>query len=335
MARRDLSGAAAAWAMDQILAGEATEAQIAGFAIALRAKGESVDELTGLSQSMLDHATPISLPGEAVDVVGSGGDRAMTVNVSTMAAIVAAGMGVPVVKHGNRAASSACGTADCLEALGVALDVPPAAQAGVLAKAGIVFMFAAMYHPALRYVASPRRELGVQTTFNFLGPLANPARPHASAIGVADARMAPLVAGVLAGRGHRGLVFHGDDGLDELTTTTASRVWLVADGQVTESTFDPAELGIAPALPSDLVGGAPPHNAQVVRELLAGKTGPVRDIVMLNAAAAALAYAGPKPEVGVAEQLAPHFARAGEVIDSGAAASVLDTWVAATQAARG
>jgi anthranilate phosphoribosyltransferase len=335
MARRDLSGAAAAWAMDQILAGEATEAQIAGFAIALRAKGESVDELTGLAQSMLDHATPISLPGDAVDVVGSGGDRAMTVNVSTMAAIVAAGMGVPVVKHGNRAASSACGTADCLEALGVALDVPPAAQAGVLAKAGIVFMFAAMYHPALRYVASARRELGVQTTFNFLGPLANPARPHASAIGVADARMAPLVAGVLAGRGHRGLVFHGDDGLDELTTTTASRVWLVADGQVTESTFDPADLGIAPAVPSDLVGGAPAHNAQVVRELLAGKTGPVRDIVMLNAAAAALAYAGPKPGVGVADQLAPHFARAAEVIDSGAAASVLDTWVAATQAARG
>jgi anthranilate phosphoribosyltransferase len=335
LGRRDLSGAAAAWAMDRILAGEATEAQIAGFAIALRAKGESVAELTGLSQAMLDHATPISLPDEAVDVVGSGGDRAMTVNVSTMAAIVAAAMGVPVVKHGNRAASSACGTADCLEALGVALDVPPAAQPEVLAKTGIVFMFAAMYHPALRYVAAARRELGVQTTFNFLGPLANPARPHASAIGVADARMAPLVAGVLAGRGHRGLVFHGDDGLDELTTTTASRVWLIADGQVSETTFDPAALGIARAVPTDLVGGAPAHNAGVVRDLLAGTTGPVRDIVMLNAAAAALAFAGPRPDVAVAEQLAPHFARAAEVIDTGAAASVLDAWVAATQAARG
>ncbi len=334
MAGRDLTGEAAAWAMDQILSGEATQAQIAGFAVALRAKGESVAELTGLAQSMLDHATAITLPGEAVDVVGSGGDRAMTVNISTMAAIVAAAMGVPVVKHGNRAASSACGTADCLEALGVALDVPPAAQAEVLAEAGIVFMFAAMYHPALRYVASARRELGVPTTFNFLGPLANPARPHASAIGVADARMAPLVAGVIAGRGHRGLVFHGGDGLDELTTTTSSRVWLVGDGQVVETTFNPAELGIAAARPADLVGGDPAHNAQVVRDVLAGQRGPVRDIVALNAAAAAFAFAGPDLAAPVAPQLAPHFANAEAAIDSGAGAKLLDVWIAATQAAR-
>jgi anthranilate phosphoribosyltransferase len=334
MARRDLTGEAAAWAMNQILAGEATEAQIAGFAVALRAKGESVAELSGLAQSMLDHATPITLPGNAVDVVGSGGDRAMTVNVSTMAAIVAAAMGVPVVKHGNRAASSACGTADCLEALGVALDVPPAAQPAVLAEAGIVFMFAAMYHPALRYVASARRELGVSTTFNFLGPLANPARPQASAIGVADARMAPLVAGVLAHRGHRGLVFHGGDGLDELTTTTTSRVWLVGGGEVAETTFDPAELGIAAAVPSDLVGGNPAHNAQVVREVLAGQTGPIRDIVALNAAAASFAFAGPDLAAPVAGQLASHYAQAQASIDSGAAAKVLEVWIAATQAAR-
>lgn len=334
MAGRDLTGEAAAWAMDQILSGEATQAQIAGFAVALRAKGESVAELTGLAQSMLDHATAITLPGGAVDVVGSGGDRAMTVNVSTMAAIVAAAMGVPVVKHGNRAASSACGTADCLEALGVALDVPPAAQAEVLAEAGIVFMFAAMYHPALRYVASARRELGVPTTFNFLGPLANPARPHASAIGVADARMAPLVAGVIAGRGHRGLVFHGGDGLDELTTTTSSRVWLVGERRVVETTFDPAELGIAAARPADLVGGDPAHNAQVVRDVLAGQRGPVRDIVTLNAAAAAFAFAGPDLSAPVAPQLAPHFANAGAAIDSGAGTKLLDVWIAATQAAR-
>jgi anthranilate phosphoribosyltransferase len=334
MARRDLTTEAATWAMDQILAGEATQAQIAGFAVALRAKGESVDELDGLAKGMLDHATAISLPSEAVDVVGSGGDRAMTVNVSTMAAIVAAAMGVPVVKHGNRAASSACGTADCLEALGVALDVPPAAQPGVLAKAGIVFMFAAMYHPSLRYVANARRELGVQTTFNFLGPLANPARPNASAIGVADVRMAPLVAGVIAGRGHRGLVFHGGDGLDELTTTTTSRVWLINAGQVVEGSFDPAELGIAAAVPADLVGGDPAYNAQVVRDVLGGQTGPIRDIVALNAAAAAFAFAGPDLNAPIAGQLAPHFARAGQAIDSGAAARVLQVWIEASQAAR-
>jgi anthranilate phosphoribosyltransferase len=334
VARRDLTPEAAAWAMGQILAGEATEVQIAAFAIALRAKGETVAEITGLAESMLAVATPISVDPEAVDVVGTGGDRAMTVNVSTMAAIVAAAMGVPVVKHGNRAASSACGTADCLEALGVALDVPPAAQPAVLAEAGIVFMFAPMYHPSLRHAASARRELGVPTTFNFLGPLANPARPHASAIGVADARMAPLVAGVLAGRGHRGLVFHGGDGLDELTTTTSSRVWLVSGGEVLETTFDPAELGIAPAVPSDLVGGDPGHNAGVVREVLAGQTGPIRDIVALNAAAAALAFAGPDLAAPIGAQLAEKYGQACQVIDSGAAAQVLQTWISASQAAR-
>ncbi len=334
MARRDLSGEAAAWAMDQILAGEATDVQIAGFAVALRAKGESVAELSGLAQAMLDHATWIALPTEAVDVVGSGGDRAMTVNVSTMAAIVAAAAGVPVVKHGNRAASSACGTADCLEALGVALDVAPSAQAEVLARNGIVFMFAPLYHPALRYVAAARSGLGVATTFNFLGPLANPARPRASAIGVADLRMAPLVAGVVAARGHRGLVFHGGDGLDELTTTTASQVWLIGEGRVAETSFDPADLGIPRCVPSDLVGGDPTHNAGVVRSVLAGDQGPIRDIVVLNAAAACLAFAGPQLDRPVAEQLAPHVARAAQAIDSGAAAAVLDAWIPATQQAQ-
>ncbi len=333
VARRDLGPDAAAWAMDQILAGDATPVQVAGFAIALRAKGESVGEISGLSASMLTHATPIQLDPEAVDVVGSGGDRANTVNVSTMAAIVAAACGVPVVKHGNRAASSACGTADCLEALGVAIDVPPAAQAGVLAEAGIVFLFAAMYHPALRYVASARRELGVPTTFNFLGPLANPARPRAQAVGVADARMAPLVAGVIAERGNRGLVFHGSDGLDELTTTTSSDVWLIRDGRVVATRLDPAELGVVPARREDLVGGDPAHNAEVVRQVLAGAPGPVRDIVALNAAAALLAFAGPLLDAAPAAQLAEPLRRAYAAIDSGAAAALLDLWVRVTQAA--
>jgi anthranilate phosphoribosyltransferase len=333
-ARRDLTGEAASWAMGQILAGEATDAQIAAFAVTLRTKGETVDEISGLAQGMLDVATPIALTTDAVDVVGTGGDRAMTVNISTMAAMVAAATGVPVVKHGNRAASSACGTADCLEALGVALDVSPSAQAQVLADAGIVFMFAPIYHPSLRYAAGPRRELGVPTIFNFLGPLANPARPSASAIGVADERMAALMAQVIAGRGHRGLVFHGGDGLDELTTTTASRVWLVGNGQVAESHFDPADLGIAAATPESLVGGGPAHNAAVVRAVFAGETGAIRDIVQLNAAAALLAFQGPAFDEPVADQLRGPFAQAGEAIDSGAATAVLDTWIAATARAK-
>ncbi|HQY99822.1 MAG TPA: anthranilate phosphoribosyltransferase [Propionicimonas sp.] len=332
--RVDLTPDAAAWAMDQVLSGDTTAVQVAGFAVALRAKGETAAEITGLASAMLARSTPIRLNTEAVDVVGSGGDRANTVNVSTMAAIVTAACGVPVVKHGNRAASSACGTADCLEALGLAIDVPPAAQAEVLAKAGIVFLFAPLYHPSLRFAASARRELGVQTTFNFLGPLANPARPVAQAVGVADARMAPLMAQVFAGRGQRGLVFHGADGLDELTTTTTSDVWLVQGGEVAQTSLDPSELGVIPATRDDLVGGTSEHNAGVVRDLLAGTPGPVRDIVALNAAAAQLAFAGPDMAAPLAGQLAEPLRRAYAAIDSGAAARTLDTWVQVTRAAR-
>jgi anthranilate phosphoribosyltransferase len=328
----DLPSDTARWAMDQILAGEATPVQIAGFAVALRAKGETDAELAGLAQAMLDRATPLELPRDAVDVVGSGGDRANTVNISTMAAIVAAACGVPVVKHGNRAASSACGTADCLEALGVALNVAPAAQAQVLAQAGIVFLFAPLYHPSLRHAGAARRELGVQTAFNFLGPLANPARPLAQAIGCANLALAPRVAGVIAGRGHRGLVFHGNDGLDELTTTTRSLVWLIGDGEVIRTELDPSDLGLSAATPESLVGADPAHNAAVVREVLGGAPGPIRDIVLLNAAAALLAYDGPSARP-VAEQLAPRLATAAQAIDSGAAASLLDRWVAVTAAA--
>lgn len=330
--RNDLSSDTARWAMDQILAGDATPVQIAGFAVALRAKGETAEELAGLAQAMLNHATPLELPREAVDVVGSGGDRANTVNVSTMAAIVAAACGIPVVKHGNRAASSACGTADCLEALGVALNVAPAAQAQVLAQAGIVFLFAPLYHQSLRHAGAARRELGVQTAFNFLGPLANPARPVAQAIGCANRMLAPRVAEVVAGRGQRGLVFHGEDGLDELTTTTRSLVWLIADGEAQQTELDPRELGLAPANPGDLVGADPAHNAAVVRRVLAGDPGPIRDIVLLNAAAGLLAHAGPS-DAPVAEQLAPHLARAAEAVDSGAGSALLERWVAATTAA--
>ena len=225
----DLDSDQTAWAMGEILAGEATPAQIAGFAVALRAKGETVDEVEGLVEAMYAHATPLQVPGRVLDVVGTGGDRSFSVNISTMAAIVAAGAGVTVVKHGNRSASSKSGSADVLEVLGIRMDLPAADVARVAHEAGITFCFAAAFHPALRHAAVARRELGVGTTFNFLGPIANPARPEAQAIGCADRRMAPVMAGVFARRGVDAWVFRGDDGLDELTTTTTSSLWTVSE----------------------------------------------------------------------------------------------------------
>jgi anthranilate phosphoribosyltransferase len=315
--------------MERLLSGEATPAQQAAFVVALRCKGETVEELAGLADTMLDFATPIEVPGPAVDVVGSGGDRANTVNISTMAAIVAAAAGARVVKHGNRAASSACGAADVLEALGVALDLPPELQADVVTGTGIGFLFAALYHPALRH-AVWRRELGIPTTFNFLGPLANPAQPIAQAVGVADVRMAPLMAGVFAARGHQGLVVHGGDGLDELTTTTTSTVWVYADGAVVQRELDPADLGIPRAALSDLVGGDTATNAGIVRDLLDGRPGPVRDVVTLNAAAALVAYEGPVAD-DLEGQLSAALERARKAIDSGAAKAKLADWVEATR----
>ena len=331
----DLDAERTEWAMNQILAGEATPVQIAGFMVALQAKGVTAGELDGMVGGMIANARAIELPREAVDIVGTGGDRANTVNISTMAAMVAAAAGAKVVKHGNRAASSACGTADCLEALGVVLDLPAERQAEVFDEAGIVFLFASHYHPSLRHAAVPRRELGIRTTFNFLGPLANPVQPLAAALGVADAAMAELMAGVLAGRGVRGLVFHGGDGLDELTTTTDSQVWIVRDGRVVASALDPADLGVARADKAALVGGDPAHNAQVVRDTFAGAAGPVRDIVTLNAAAALLAYDGPSLDVPLAEQFVEPLRRAREAIDSGAATRLLDRWVATTRRVAG
>lgn len=333
VAGHDADRSTTAWAMREILAGAATPAQIAGFVVALRSKGETVEELAGLAETMLDFATPVEIGQAAVDVVGSGGDRANTVNISTMAAVVAAGAGARVVKHGNRAASSACGAADVLEALGVVLDVAPEEQQQVVDAAGIAFLFAPLYHPALRHAALVRRELGVATVFNFLGPLANPAQPGSQAVGVADARLAELMAGVLARRGHQGLVVHGGDGLDELTTTTASDVWVHRDGEVVRTSLDPQHLGIPRSEPADLVGGGPEHNAGVVRDLLAGRPGPVRDIVLLNAAAALAAYEGPDA-AGLDAQLSAKLDVAREAIDSGAAARTLETWVDATSAAR-
>ena len=329
LAGRDLPAADTAWAMDQIMAGDATPAQIAGFVVALRAKGETVEEVTGLARTMLARAAPLSVTGRTVDIVGTGGDRAHTVNISTMAAIVVAGAGERVVKHGNRAASSACGAADVLEELGILLDLTPV-QVGEVAEAvGITFAFAPTFHASMRHAAVPRRELGVPTVFNFLGPLTNPAQPRHCAIGSADVRMAGVVAGVFAGRGASVLVFRGDDGLDELTLATTSRVWLVHRGTVHERTLDPAVLGLARAPVAALRGGDAPFNAEVVRRMLAGEPGPVRDAVLLNAAAALVALAGPDPD-RLDEQLAAGLVRAGAAVDGGGAEKVLGSWVRAT-----
>jgi anthranilate phosphoribosyltransferase len=243
---------------------------------------------------------------------------------------VAAAAGARVVKHGNRAASSACGAADVLEALGVVLDLAPEAQQQVVDQVGIGFLFAPQYHPALRHAAAPRRELGIPTTFNFLGPLANPAQPISQAVGVADPRMAGLMAGVFAFRGNYGLVVHGGDGLDELTTTTSSTVWVYADGEVERIELDPLALGVPRASLTDLVGGDARANAEVVRELVAGKSGPIRDVVVLNAAAALVAYG--KPATGRLEaDFAAELERARRAIDSGAAQTKLREWIETTQ----
>jgi anthranilate phosphoribosyltransferase len=328
--RHDLSAEQAAWAMGEILAGEATPAQMAGFAVALRAKGETVDEVQGFVDTMYQHAKTITVPGRALDVVGTGGDRSMSVNISTMSAIVAAGAGVTVVKHGNRSASSKTGTADVLEQLGIRLDLPADDVSRLATEVGITFCFAPAFHPALRHAAVARRDLGVGTTFNFLGPLANPAKPAAQAVGCADARMAPVMAGVLARRGVDAWVFRGDDGLDELTTTTTSHVWAVVGDQVEGFVLDPADLGLPRAQAQDLRGDDPEFNAAVVRRLLAGEQGPVRDAVLLNAGAALAVHAA-EPGSFV-ERLQTGVTRAAESIDSGKAQASLDRWVEASAA---
>ncbi|MGW5778829.1 anthranilate phosphoribosyltransferase [Streptomyces sp. NPDC003863] len=326
----DLSADDTAWAMDLIMSGEATDAQIAGFMVALRAKGETVQEITGLVRTMYAHANTIEVPGPAVDIVGTGGDGAKTVNISTMASIVVAGTGTKVVKHGNRAASSASGSSDVLEKLGINLNLTPRRVAEVAEEAGITICFAVKFHPSLRHVAAARGQLGIRTTFNVLGPLTNPAKVRAQAVGVADPRMAPVVAGVFAERGNSALVFRGDDGLDELTTTSTSRVWVVKDGGVTEERFDPRDVGIDLVPLEALRGADASYNADVARRLLAGETGPVRDAVLLNAAAALTAL---EPGTGtLAEQLSAGIAKAAESIDSGAARRSLERWIAASNA---
>jgi anthranilate phosphoribosyltransferase len=326
----------AVWAMTEIMSGSAGPAPLAAFLVALRAKGETAEEVAALVSVMLEFATPLVVPDDirarAVDTCGTGGDGAGFVNISTMAAFVVAGADVPVIKHGNRAASSACGSADLLGELGVVADLPAAAVAACLDAAGAAFCFAPAFHPAMRHVGPVRAAIGVPTVFNILGPLTNPGRPAAQALGVADGRLAPIMAEVLAARGVRGLVFRGDDGVDELTPAAAATVWVVAGGRVRPDRFDPRELGIERVEPAALRGADAVFNAGVARDLLAGRPGPVREAVLLTAAASLVAADGPS-NAPVVEQIAAALPRAAASVDSGAAAEALGRWTTASQKA--
>lgn len=331
----DLSISEAEWAMQSVMAGEATTAQLGGLLVALRMKGETVDEIVGFRDAVLANAQPLDVDPMVLDIVGTGGDPyGAVLNISSVASVIAAAAGVPVVKHGNRGASSASGASDVLSALGLNLDIPPARVAEVLQETGITFAFAALFHPGFRHAGPTRKELGISTLFNILGPLCNPARPEASAVGVASLERVPLVVGVFRTRGATALVYRGDDGIDKLTTTGHSHIWEVSRGFVTEHDLDPADLGIPRSDIKDLLGADPEHNASVVRSVLAGETGPVRDVVLLNAAAGLVSFELARdPEQlrqPILERLAEQLERAASVVDSGAAAQKLDDWVAAT-----
>ncbi len=335
-AGEDLSIAEAAWAMGRVMTGEATPAQLGALLIALKIKGETVDEVVGFRDAALAHAGRLDVRSAVLDIVGTGGDPVGVLNISSAAAVVAAAAGVPVVKHGNRAASSQSGASDVLTALGVDIEIDPARAAEVFAEVGLTYANAGILHPGFRHAGPTRREIGISTLFNVLGPLSNPARPEASAVGVADLVRVPLIVGVFQIRGATALVYRGDDGIDKLTTTGHSHVWEVSAGSVQEHDIDPAELGIPRASIDDIRGGDPEHNAAVIRAVLAGERGPARDIVLLNAAAGLTAYdLWQRPAdrlVPLRERLAQHLRTVEGAVDSGLAAEKLAAWAVATRA---
>lgn len=335
LAGENLSVAEATAQMATVMSGEMTDAQLAAFLVALRAKGETVDEVVGFRAAILDSAVALDIPSMVLDIVGTGGDPyGAVVNVSSIASIVAAAAGVPVVKHGNRAASSSSGASDVLGELGVNLELEPEAVARVFNEVGLTFVFAAKFHPGFRHAATARREIGVPTVFNILGPLCNPVRPEASAVGVANLAKVPQMAGVFQTRGATALLYRGDDGIDKLTTTGYSHLWEVTRGEVIEHVVDVEELGLKKSRIEDLLGKDPSHNASLARAVLSGEEGPVRDIVVLNAAAGltsfALAADHQERERPLRERLIENIGRAQEAIDSGAASAKLEAWVAAT-----
>ncbi|WP_328660838.1 anthranilate phosphoribosyltransferase [Nocardia salmonicida] len=331
----DLAADDTTWVIDEIFTDNATAAQIAAFGVAMKIKGPTPTELAGMVAGMLGHARLVRIDGDAVDVVGTGGDRSGSVNISTMSAVVVAAAGVPVVKHGNRAASSKAGGADVLEALGVKLALGPESVARSVRETGIGFCFAPLFHSGLRFAGAARKEIGIPTVFNVLGPLTNPAQPRAGLIGCAFADLAPVIAGVFAARGASALVVRGRDGLDEITTSDLTDVWVVSGGRIRQTVLDPTRLGIVRVDLDDLRGGDAEANARVARDVFAGTPGPVRDAVLLNSAAAIVAYDLSRGVGDVDSDLDAALVggleRAAAAVDSGAAAKLLQSWAELTQ----
>lgn len=326
----DLTPAEISLMMQTILEGRAEIDAIKEFLVALKSKGESAEEVTALIDEMYRHSAPIIIKERAVDTVGTGGDGAQTINISTTAAIIAASAGARVVKHGNRAASSKSGSGDLLEALGVAISLDGGKVAQCVQELGIGFCFAPIFHPAMRFAAPARRELGLPTVFNILGPLANPAKPKAAAIGVAEERMHRVMAQVLVARGVDGFVFRGDDGLDELTLSTTTSVLTLTSGEIHSDQIDPLDFGIQRAPIADLVGGDAIENARITTAIFQGEHGAPRDAVLLNAAAAIAAFDG-EGELGIQERMSESLIKARDALDSGATRTLLKNWVELTQ----
>lgn len=325
------------WAIDEIFSDNATPAQIAAFGVALRIKGPTPAELSGLATGMLGHARLVHIDSDAVDIVGTGGDRSGTVNISTMSSIVVAAAGVPVIKHGNRAASSKSGGADVLEALGIHMNLGPDAVARCVREIGIGFCFAPLFHPALRFAAPARKQIGIPTVFNVLGPLTNPAQPKAGLIGCAFPSLLPTIAGVFARRDASALVVRGRDGLDEITTCDTTDAWIVSQGRMRQTVIDPTRFGIPRTDVGALRGGDAEVNAGVARDVLAGAPGSVRDSVLVNSAAALVSYDlshSADPDTDLDARLAAGIERAGNAIDSGRSASLLDRWAKLTSSLR-
>jgi len=327
----DLGSSDIQWCMREILEGRTETARIREFLIALKTKGETSEEVGALVAQMYEHCAPINIQERAVDTVGTGGDGAHTINISTTAAIIAAAAGAKVIKHGNRAASSKSGAGDLLEALGVAISLDGKGVEKTFTELGIGFCFAPVFHPAMRFAGPARKELGVSTVFNILGPLANPARPKAAAIGVAEERMHLVMAQVLAARGVDGFVFRGDDGLDEITLATTTTVLTIGNGEIGSDLLDPLDFSIERAPVSALQGGDATENARITSAIFAGEHGAPRDAVVLNAAAAIAAFDGDL-HLNLHERISQSISKATLAIDSGAASKLLADWAALSQA---
>lgn len=338
LAGENMSRDQSSWAMRQIMNGDASESQMGAFMIALRSKGETVQELAGLVDVMLENAVLLETGNDAVDIVGTGGDMFGTVNISSMASVVAAASGVPVLKHGSRSASGKTGASEMLEILGIRLDLSPQQVASVFQQAGITFFFAPVFHPAMRHVAPVRKQLGIPTTFNFLGPLANPVQPIATALGVSDKKGASLMAQELSARGRTGLVFRADDGMDEFSTTSENSIWEVSRGEIKEHRISASDLGMKSATIEQLLGGDAKHNAMVATDLFSGSKfanmNQIKNIVALNAAAGLVSYELAKNPESANKNLVSRLSEATELtmdaIDSGKAMKKLEEWTKAS-----